>query len=89
MLGSYRAEILKLRKRSAVWVLFGAGLMLSLIFGYLWPYLAYATGDDNPQTGGIPHAEILRGMLPERVMDNTIAVTRSSPARSPWCSARS
>ncbi len=72
MLGSYRAELLKLRKRSAVWVLFGAGLVLSLIFGYVLPYVSYATGDDNPQTDGIPRAEVLRGMLPERVMDNTI-----------------
>ena len=72
MLGSYRAELLKLRKRSAVWVLFGAGLVLSLIFGYLLPYLGYVTGDENPQTDGIPRSEVLRGLLPERVMDNTI-----------------
>ncbi|ADB33339.1 hypothetical protein Kfla_4304 [Kribbella flavida DSM 17836] len=72
MLGSYRAELLKLRKRSAVWVLFGAGLVLSLIFGYLLPYLGYVTGDDNPQTDGVPRSEVLRGMLPERVLDNTI-----------------
>ncbi|MFI5694333.1 ABC transporter permease subunit [Kribbella sp. NPDC051586] len=72
MLGSYRAEMLKLRKRSAVWVLFGAGLVLSLIFGYLLPYLSYTTGDENPSTGGIPRAEVLRGMLPGRVIDNTI-----------------
>jgi ABC-type transport system involved in multi-copper enzyme maturation permease subunit len=72
MSGSYRAELLKLRKRSAVWVLFGAGLVLSLIFGYLLPYLGYVTGDENPQTDGVPRSEILRGMLPERVLDNTI-----------------
>ncbi|MEI8409948.1 MULTISPECIES: ABC transporter permease subunit [unclassified Kribbella] len=72
MLGSYRAEVLKLRKRSAVWVLFGAGLVLSLIFGYLLPYLGYATGDENPQTDGVPRSAILHGMLPARVMDNTI-----------------
>jgi ABC-2 type transport system permease protein len=72
MLGSYRAELLKLRKRSAVWVLFSAGLVLSLIFGYLLPYLSYATGDANQQTNGIPRAEVLRGVLPERVLDNTI-----------------
>jgi ABC-2 type transport system permease protein len=72
MLGSYRAEILKLRKRSAVWVLFGAGLVLSLVFGYLLPYLGYATGDDNQQTDGIPRADVLNGMLPEHVLDNTI-----------------
>lgn len=72
MRGSYRAELLKLRKRSAVWVLFGAGLVLSLIFGYLLPYLGYVTGDDNQQTAGIPRAEVLRGVLPERVLDNTV-----------------
>jgi len=72
MLGSYRAELLKLRKRSAVWVLFGAGLVLSLTFGYLLPYLGYATGDDNQQTSGIPREQVLRGVLPERVLDNTI-----------------
>jgi ABC-type transport system involved in multi-copper enzyme maturation permease subunit len=70
MLASYRAELLKLRKRSAVWVLFGAGLVLSLIFGYIVPYLGYATGDQ--QTGGVPRAEVLRGMLPERVLDNAL-----------------
>lgn len=72
MLSSYRAELLKQRKRSAVWVLFAAGLVLSLIFGYLLPYLGYVTGDENPQTTGVPRAEVLRGMLPERVLDNTI-----------------
>ncbi|GAA1577171.1 hypothetical protein GCM10009789_33370 [Kribbella sancticallisti] len=72
MLGSYRAELLKLRKRSAVWVLFASGLVLSLIFGYLLPYLGYATGDGNQQTDGIPRSEVLRGLLPERVLDNTI-----------------
>ncbi|TDO48624.1 ABC-type transport system involved in multi-copper enzyme maturation permease subunit [Kribbella sp. VKM Ac-2527] len=72
MLGSYRAELLKLRKRGAVWVLFAAGLVLSLIFGYLLPYLGYATGEENQQTSGIPRSEVLRGLLPERVMDNTI-----------------
>ena len=72
MRGSYRAELLKLRKRSSVWVLFGAGLVLSLIFGYALPYLGYVTGDDNPQTAGIPRAEVLRGLLPESVVDNTI-----------------
>jgi ABC-type transport system involved in multi-copper enzyme maturation permease subunit len=72
MLGSYRAELIKLRKRSAVWVLFGAGLVLSLIFGYVLPYVGYLTGDDSPQTNAIPRADVLRGLLPERVLDNTV-----------------
>ncbi len=71
-------------------MLFGAGLVLSLIFGYLLPYLGYATGDDNPQTDGIPRAEVLRGMLPEtRAGQHDRRLSRSSRARSPWCSARS
>jgi ABC-2 type transport system permease protein len=72
MSGSYRAELLKLRKRPAAWVLAGVAVVLSLIFGYLLPYLGYVTGDENPQTDGVPRGEILRGMLPERVMDNAI-----------------
>ncbi|TDU83528.1 ABC-type transport system involved in multi-copper enzyme maturation permease subunit [Kribbella voronezhensis] len=72
MLASYRAELLKLRKRSAVWVLFAAGLVLSVVFGYVLPYLGYVTGDGNQQTDGIPRAEVLRGVLPERVLDNTV-----------------
>lgn len=72
MWGSYRAELLKLRKRSAIWVLVLAGLVLSLIFGYVLPYVGYLTGDDNPQTTGVPRGEVLKGMLPERVLENTI-----------------
>ncbi|WP_328993049.1 ABC transporter permease [Kribbella sp. NBC_01245] len=72
MLGSYRAELLKLRKRSAVWVLFAAGLVLSLIFGYLLPYISYATGDQNQQTDGVPRDQVLKGILPEGVLDNTV-----------------
>jgi ABC-2 type transport system permease protein len=72
MRGSYAAELLKLRKRAAVWVLFGAALVLSLTFGYLLPYLGYVTGDENQQTEGIPRDQVLASVLPEAVMANTI-----------------
>ncbi len=41
MLHSYRAELFKLRKRPAVWVVFGVWLLLMLLFTYLFPYLGY------------------------------------------------
>lgn len=72
MRGSYTAELLKLRKRGAVWVLGAASLALSLTFGYLLPYLGYVTGDDNQQTQGIPADQVLASVLPEAVVANTI-----------------
>jgi ABC-2 type transport system permease protein len=72
MRGSYAAELLKLRKRSAGWVLLGASLVLSLTFGYLLPYLGYVTGDPNQQTEGIPAEQVLASVLPEAVVANTI-----------------
>lgn len=72
MRGSYAAELLKLRKRSAVWVLGAAGLVLSLTFGYLLPYLGYVTGDANQQTQGIPAEAVLASVLPEAAVANTI-----------------
>ena len=35
MIGSFSAEILKLRKRPATWVLLGVALALTQLFGYL------------------------------------------------------
>ncbi len=72
MLASYRAELIKLRKRSATWVLFGTAILLSLTFGYLIPYLGYVSGDDNIQTVGVPRAQVLADMLPKAMTGNAI-----------------
>ena len=45
MIGSFSAEILKLRKRPATWVLLGVALALTQLFGYLLPYSSWATSD--------------------------------------------
>lgn len=71
-LGSYVAELTKMRKRAAVWVLFAAGMVLSLVFGYLLPYLAYVTGDQNQQTQGVAAGEVLASVLPGNVVANTV-----------------
>ncbi|MBV8931245.1 MAG: ABC transporter permease subunit [Kutzneria sp.] len=46
MLVGFAAEVLKLRKRPAVWMIVAVWIMLAVVFGYLFPYLAYrsATG---------------------------------------------
>lgn len=72
MFGSYSAELLKLCKRGAVWVLGGAALALSMTFGYLLPYLGYVTGDENQTTQGIPPEQVLASVLPQAVVTNTI-----------------
>ncbi len=72
MSGSYVAELVKLRKRSTTWVLFGTAMVLSLTFGYLIPYLGYVSGDDNIQTQGVPRAQVLADMLPGGVVGNSI-----------------
>jgi ABC-2 type transport system permease protein len=72
MFGSYKAELLKLRKRAATWVLFGAGLVLSLTFSYVLPYLGYVTGDENQQTAGQSREQVLASVLPEAVVQNSI-----------------
>jgi ABC-2 type transport system permease protein len=72
MIGSYLAELTKLRKRSTSWVLFGAATILSLTFGYIVPYLGYVSGDDNIQTQGVPRTQVLADMLPGGVVGNAI-----------------
>ena len=72
MTGSYLAELIKLRKRSASWVLFGAATVLSLVFGYVVPYLGYVSGDDNIQTTGVPRDRVLADMLPGGIVGNAI-----------------
>lgn len=68
MLASVSAELLKLRKRPATWLLAGVWLALLTTFGFLLPYLGYLTGD----TGGPPVGP-LSGTLPANLVSNAIA----------------
>jgi ABC-type transport system involved in multi-copper enzyme maturation permease subunit len=61
MLASVRAELLKLRKRPAVWVLGGVWLAMLLTFGYLLPY--FSSPDSTVGPGASPLAELLPGNL--------------------------
>jgi ABC-2 type transport system permease protein len=72
MIGSFSAEILKLRKRPATWVLLGAVLLLDQLFGYFLPYSSWVTGDPNEQTQGLDPQQVLAGTLPGELVPTSL-----------------
>ena len=64
MLPSYGAELVKLRKRPAVWVLFGVWMTLLLLFTYLFPYLSYRSSG---------RAQLLTQLLPSHLPQQAIS----------------
>jgi ABC-2 type transport system permease protein len=70
--GSFSAELLKLRKRPAVWVLIGVVLLLTQVFGYILPYSSYATGGANNQTQGVDPRQVLAGVLPGELVPTSL-----------------
>jgi ABC-2 type transport system permease protein len=72
MSDTVRAELFKLRKRPAAWVLLGVAAVLNQIFGYLIPYLSYLTGDDQSFGGNVPREQVLASTLPDQLLTNTI-----------------
>lgn len=69
IVNSTRAEMLRLRKWSAIWVIVGAWLALSLSFGYVFNYVAYKTGDDNFAGDGASNAQLLAELMPSAIPD--------------------
>jgi ABC-2 type transport system permease protein len=67
VLRSTRAELLRLRRWPAVWVTLGAWLALAATFGYLFNYLAHATGSQNFATDGQSAGSLLAQVLPGNV----------------------
>jgi ABC-2 type transport system permease protein len=66
---STRAELLRMRKWPAVWITLGAWLAMSLMFGYLFNYLSYASGDNSFSNEGATKATLLAEMMPASVPD--------------------
>lgn len=58
-----RAEVLRLRKWPAIWVILGAWLALSVLFGYLFTYVSYKTGSSNFAADG-PQSQELAQLMP-------------------------
>ena len=74
MLACLNAELFKLRKRTTLWLLVIAWMLLSLLFGYVFPYLSYrglATGPGA--AGGETAQRALSSALPGSLASTAIA----------------
>ena len=72
MIASFNAELLKLRKRPATWILLGVVLGLTQLFGYLLPYSSWVTSDQNFQTQGLNPQAVLAGTLPGELVPTSL-----------------
>lgn len=66
-LNSTRGELLRQRKWPAAWVTLGAWLLMALMFGYLFSYLSYKTGDASFISRGTTSEDLLARVLPANV----------------------
>jgi ABC-2 type transport system permease protein len=64
LLDSTRAELLRLRRWPAMWVLLAVWVTLNVTFGYVFDYVAYRTGEPTPVGEGAPPEALLAGLLP-------------------------
>jgi ABC-2 type transport system permease protein len=67
LLASTRAELLRLRRWPATWVLIGVWFALDLAFVYVFDYIAYRTGEASGPADRVPRAQLLAGLLPDAV----------------------
>ncbi|MEV5838215.1 ABC transporter permease [Nocardia sp. NPDC052112] len=67
LMASTKAELLRLRKWPAFWIILGTWILLNLTFAYLFNYLAYSSGDMKTMSNGVPKDVLLQQMLPAAV----------------------
>ncbi|PZF95247.1 ABC transporter permease, partial [Micromonospora deserti] len=67
MSGSFRAELVKLVRRPAAWLLLAITLALAVLFTYVFPYAGYAAGTGGPNSG-----RALSTLLPDRLVGNSL-----------------
>ncbi|MEV6429975.1 ABC transporter permease [Nocardia sp. NPDC051463] len=67
LLASTSAELLRLRKWPAFWIILGTWILLNLTFSYLFNYLAYSSGESSRMSNGQPKEILLQQMLPAAV----------------------
>lgn len=64
---SVRAELLRLTRWPAFWIVLGSWLLLNLAFAYLFDYLAYRSGAASAMSDGLPRDQLLAQLLPAAV----------------------
>ncbi|MGW4715922.1 ABC transporter permease [Nocardia sp. NPDC004260] len=67
LMASTNAEMLRLRKWPAFWIVLGTWILLNLTFAYLFNYLAYTSGESSRMSNGLPREALLQQMLPAAV----------------------
>ncbi|WP_205629406.1 hypothetical protein [Jiangella muralis] len=67
LVASTKAELLRLRKWPAVWILATVWLLLNLTFAYLFNYIAYSTGSSGFSNEGVPPSALLPDLLPAAI----------------------
>jgi ABC-2 type transport system permease protein len=71
------AEVLAARKRPSTWTLLGVWLTMTMLFGYLLPYISYTGGETSfGGDGNLPPEAVLLSLLPESV---TSTATQGMP----------
>ena len=66
-IASTRAELLRLRRWPAVWITIGAWMALTTLFGYLFNYVSYKTGDTSFSNEGETTRSLLAELLPGNI----------------------
>jgi ABC-2 type transport system permease protein len=72
VLSTAAAELLKLVRRPAAWVLLAVAAILNQVFAYVVPYLSYASGDGGGVSDGATPQQLLASTLPDQLVANTI-----------------
>ncbi|MCK0113031.1 ABC transporter permease [Ornithinimicrobium sp. F0845] len=75
IVASARADLLRVRKWSATWVIGAAWLVLMVLFGYVFNYVAYRSGSGSFATEGVVGEALLRSVLPANVPQTITAGT--------------
>ncbi|GAA2116623.1 ABC transporter permease subunit [Actinomadura alba] len=66
-----RAEMLRLRRWPALWVMLGVWLLLNIIFDYVFTYLAYRNGGGFASEG-VSRERLLAGLMPDAVPEAVV-----------------
>lgn len=65
-----RAELFRLRKWPAFWVIVAAWLLMNAMFGYIFNFVTYTNGENSFSNEGQTRAELLATIVPSGVADN-------------------
>jgi ABC-2 type transport system permease protein len=72
MIASFLAELLKLTRRPATWLIAGVWMTLSLVFGYAFPYFSYRGTPSGPTADANLGERVLSEALPSALVPAAI-----------------